>query len=221
MAARSLVLAVLLLAPAVAAAAATGTATYRGEINADNNRRFFDDVDGRPVRRLVIDSPGGGVRAGIELGRWVFRNGIDVEVAHRCFSSCANYVFPAGRGKRLRRGAVVAWHGNYHHLQATGLWRDDIEPRMDRTGEDRATAAAAVRRQVEELVAMERGFFRSIGVDQHLCWIGKLPPHSVPDYFTMPVDDMARFGVGGVVAQGDYRRIELDRFPVDIRWLDL
>jgi hypothetical protein len=180
------------------------TAVYRGEINAETNQRFFAQVAGTTPRRLVVDSPGGEVEAGIVLGRWVFEQGADLVVEGECLSSCANYVFTAARRKTVRPGAVVAWHGNYHHLEATGLWRDDVAARRARTGEPEATAEQAVRAQVERLVALERAFFATIGVDERLCWVGKRPPHEVPNYFTLSAEDMARFGVFGVSLPEDY-----------------
>jgi hypothetical protein len=181
-----------------------GSIHYRGELSAETNRRFFAELPRHTPTQLVIDSEGGEVKAGIALGRWVFRHGIDVIVEGRCLSSCANYVFTAGRAKIIRPDSVVAWHGNYQHLETTGGWRDDIPARMARTGEDRATAKHRVRAQMRELVALERDFFRAIGVDQHLCWVGKLPPFEAPDYYTMSPADMARFGVSRVYAPRDY-----------------
>jgi hypothetical protein len=194
----------LLLCATCMPALAGNAVTYRGEISAENNRRFFAGLPRHTPAQLVIDSPGGEVQAGIELGRWVHRHRLDVVVEGQCLSSCANYVFTAGRDKIIRPGGVVAWHGNYRHLEATGGWRDDIPARMARTGEDRATAKRRVRAHMRRLVALERDFFRAIGVDQHLCWIGKQPPFNAPDYYTLSARDMARFGVTGVVAPADY-----------------
>jgi hypothetical protein len=38
--------------------------------------------------------------------------GVAVEVDVMCFSSCADYVFPAGRARAIRSDAFVGWHGN-------------------------------------------------------------------------------------------------------------
>jgi hypothetical protein len=201
--------------------AASDTAYYRGEINSHNNVRFFNSSENKKIQRLIINSPGGEVVAGIELGRWVFRNAVDVVVEHQCLSSCANYVFPSGRHKTIRRHAVVAWHGNYHHLQATGLWLDDIESRMARTGEDRETARVKVKQQMQDLVIRERDFFREIGVDQRLCWVGKMPPYSSPDYFTMSANDMLYYGVHSVTIEGDLLDLGPTGIAVDIDWISL
>lgn len=200
---------------------ASGVASYFGEISAQHNRRFLDSVAGRRVTRLVVDSEGGEVAAGIALGLWVFEHRVDVEVSGVCLSSCANYVFPAGRRKFIRPGAVVAWHGNYRHLEETGLWEDEVPLRMRRYGEDLESARRRVHAQVEQLVALEREFFDRIGVDEYLCWVGKMPPHEVPNYYFLSRADMARFGLTGLHTPDGYVDTELSGLPYDIVYLDL
>lgn len=194
----------ILFLPARAAAAPEPVALYRGPIDAERNAAFFRDVAGRAVERLRITSSGGSVEAGIALARWVHRNNLDVVVDDHCLSSCANYVFPAGARKVIRPGAVVAWHGSYRHLVETGLWRDDVAYRMEAHGEDRATARRRARAEAERLAALEDAFFAEIGVDPRLCWFAKVAPYHVPDYYTLSVDGMARFGVTGVEAPDGY-----------------
>ena len=181
------------------------TATYTGSIEADLNRSLFQQIAGKNITRLVITSDGGDVVAGIALGQWVFDNGIDIEVRDYCLSSCANYVFTAGRNKVIHPGAVVAWHGNYNHLLQTGLWQDDIDYRMQQTGEDRATATQYARELATRLADMERAFFAHIGVDEYICWAGKMPPFNARDYYFLGHEDMVRFGVGNVQLPVNYR----------------
>lgn len=200
---------------------AADVAVYAGEIDAGRNARLFGRYADREFDRLVIDSGGGSVEAGIALGRWVHRHGLDVEVRVRCLSSCANYVFTAGRRKIIRPGAVVAWHGNYRHLLETGLWTDEAEWRMREHGEDEDTARREARALVERLVRLEDAFFREIGVDGYVCWVGKMPPHAVPNYYFLSVEDMARFGIDAVEAPADYPRTDVSGLGVDIRYLDL
>ena len=194
---------------------------YSGSITAENNQLLFKTVKQRDINRLVITSSGGEVVAGIALGTWVAEHGIDIEVPAYCLSSCANYVFPAADTKSIAPGAVVAWHGNYHHLQQTGLWRDEIATRMLRHDEDAATAEARVREQVDRLAGLEEDFFTRIGIDEYLCWIGKMPPYSVPNYYFLSANDMARFGVSGVKTPPDYKQTDVSGFDVDIRYIKL
>ena len=117
-----------------------GTAYYSGPISAELNNRFFEAVQGKAVKRLIITSGGGEVETAIALGLWVSDHSLNIEVPEYCLSSCANYVFPAGHHKTIGAGVIVAWHGNYNHLKQTGLWQDDIAARMERYGEDAATS---------------------------------------------------------------------------------
>lgn len=211
----------LLIALLTTTSAVAETASYRGEIDPEANRAFFEDVADRPVTALTITSTGGFVEAAINLGRWVHRNGVDVVVGSHCLSACANYVFPAGRRKVIRPGAVVAWHGSYRHLVETGLWRDDAAARMARYGEDEATALARARIEAKRLAALEDRFFADIGVDGYLAWVGKMPPHQVTDYYTLSVADMARFGVTAVEAPAGYPPADLSQVDAQITPIDL
>jgi hypothetical protein len=202
-------------------AAGDATAVYRGAISAENNAGFFARVAGQPVRLLLIDSIGGDVAAAIDLADWVHARQLDIAVTGVCLSSCANYVFPAARQKEIRPGAVVAWHGNYHHLAHTGLWRDDVVLRMQRDGEDRETATRYVQSQVARLVALERDFFARIGVDEQVCWIGKQPPYNVADYYFLSAADMARFGISRVQVPAGYTTMDLGGFDASIVYLKL
>ena len=202
-------------------AAAEGTATYRGDISLQHNRDFFRRVQDQKIQRLIITSSGGEVLAGIELGHWVYRQQLTLEVRDYCFSSCANYVFTAAADKIIRPGAIVAWHGNYHHLYQTGLWRDEIPLRMQRYGESRAEARQKVLQQVTQLVKSEKEFFAAIGVDQYLCWIGKMPPYSVENYYFLSPADMIRFGVNNVQVPENYPVTDTTKFDVSIKYLSL
>lgn len=197
------------------------TAVYSGELSAVRTAEFFERYNNRSVSRLEINSSGGEVEAGIQLGLWVHARRLDVVVKGVCLSSCANYVFTAGRHKRVMPGSVVAWHGNYHHLDKTGLWRDDVDLRMRRDGEDKAIATANVRKQVDKLVALEQQFFARVGVDEFLCWVGKSAPHHVPDYYTLSAADMARFGVQLVSLPVGYADTDFDKLDWDIRYIRL
>ena len=198
-----------------------GAAYYSGPISAGLNQQFFTAVKGHSIERLIITSSGGEVAAGIALGLWIFEQRLDIEVPDYCLSSCANYVFPAGQHKSIAAGAIVAWHGNYNHLKQTGLWRDDIAGRMERNDEDAATAEAHVREEVEQLAQLERDFFARIGVDEYLCWIGKLPPYNVPNYYFLSRQDMARFGVTHVLTPPGYENTDVAGFSDHIMFIAL
>lgn len=199
----------------------TNTATYVSEISKENNATFFSSIKNRTIKKLRVNSSGGEVEAAIKLARWIYNNKVDIEVIEYCLSSCANYLFTAAFHKTILPGAIVAWHGNYHHLKQTGLWRDDIKTRMKRTGENREQARANVLQQVNHLVKLEQAFFEEIGIDGKICWIGKIPPYNVINYYFLSVSDMHRFGVRNVTLVKDYEKTNVKKFIEHIVYLKL
>ena len=89
------------------------TVYYNGNIERSGYEDFLSAVQSRdtPVTKLVITSDGGPTDIGKLFGLWVHENNIDVQVRELCFSSCANYVFTAGRNKYIEENALVGWHG--------------------------------------------------------------------------------------------------------------
>lgn len=197
------------------------SATYDYDISKENNTRFFSSIKNRKINKLRVNSSGGEVDAAITLARWIHHNKIDIEVMEYCLSSCANYLFPAANHKHILPGAIVAWHGNYHHLKETGLWKDDIATRMKRTGESRVRAETHLLQQVNHLVKQEQAFFKTIGVDEKICWVGKIPPYNVINYYFLSVSDMRRFGVENVTASMDYEKTNVKVFNEHIIYLKL
>lgn len=197
------------------------TATYFYEINEENNAKYFSSIKNREIKKLRVNSSGGGVEAAIKLARWIYINKVDIEVVEYCLSSCANYLFTAAFHKIILPGAIVAWHGNYHHLKQTGLWKDDILVRMKRTGENREKARMHILQQVNHLIELEQSFFKEIGVDEKICWIGKMPLYSVRNYYFLSVSDMNRFGAKNITLIKDYEKTNVKNFIEHIVYLKL
>ena len=158
---------------------------FKGRIDGASASRFLELLREPGVARLVITSHGGLVDAALDMAEAIAERGLDVEVPQACLSSCANYVFPAGRRKRLGHARAVGWHGNMAHvihLQETGQGRW-TEPQMQ---------------EARRLAAREQAFFQRIGVDGFVCWFGKIAPHDVDEFYALTTKDMARFGIRDV-----------------------
>lgn len=76
------------------------------------------------ISTLVINSRGGDIVPGMKLGELVFDKKWNVQVQDYCFSSCANYIFPAGKTKYISKFSQLGWHGG-----ATQQFNDDIVPK--------------------------------------------------------------------------------------------
>jgi len=185
-----------------------GSIIYRGSISPESNDRLFqlaESVEVAPVT-LIITSKGGETMAGIELGRWVFRNGLDVVVTEYCLSSCANYVFPAGNMKTLEPSAALAWHGGSMQSE----WGDPCS-RMPNSAIERGFRCADIeklqREKLKEFRAAEESFYAEIGVDQRVTVLGQLPEYdcrgraaSLGWYYS--IDDMRRLGIENIHIRG-------------------
>ena len=82
---------------------------YEGPISAKNNERaitLYEAAVDKPST-LVITSGGGNVDLGMDLGEFILEHDLDVKVNTFCFSSCANYVFTAGKNKWLGENAIL------------------------------------------------------------------------------------------------------------------
>jgi hypothetical protein len=174
-----------------------GQLEYIGSVDSDANQRLFalyEKLAKKPTT-LSIRSLGGDTNPGMELGAWVHAHKLNVRVMEFCFSSCANYVFPAAVKKTVSNFAMVGHHGGPggplqieldDALTAAQrkLLLDDIEKRRVQSG----------RREAE--------FYKTIGVRTDLSTLGQGDQYKPyydkhPDAlgWTYSLDDFTRLGV--------------------------
>ena len=161
---------------------------FRGSIDREGAREFLRLSADPAVLRLVIRSQGGLVDAALDMAEAVHDRGLDVEVDGACLSSCANYVFPAGRRKLLSGPGAVGWHGNMAHVlyraqRGEGQWSEELMA------------------QARTLARREQDFFGRIGVDGFVCWFGKIQPYAEADFYALSPQDMGRFGIRDVAVR--------------------
>ena len=139
------------------------------------------------VTRLRITSTGGEIGLGMDLAEIVLDHGLDVEIGDHCLSSCANYVFPAGRQKILGPHSLLGWHGG----ATQEMEIDDPE------------AAAALRDYIARMIPRETAFFHRIGVAQELTTYGQRPEfadHAGCIGWTYSRATMQALGITGIEA---------------------
>jgi hypothetical protein len=73
-----------------------------------------------PKKTVVFEQAGGGDGiTALALGILIHRHNWDVEVADICASSCANFMFPAGKTKYLHQNALLLFHGGPYQENMT------------------------------------------------------------------------------------------------------
>lgn len=139
------------------------TVALTGNIDHDSLFRFKRVFDDR-VWTAVLNSGGGLAHEALQIGMILKEAGVDVVVDGVCLSSCANYLFTAGRNKTIRNG-VVGFHGNVRALTAQGGSQAATQNLLRTMGR---AERAAYRAELEQTVAWERRFFADLGIDQAL-----------------------------------------------------
>jgi hypothetical protein len=158
------------------------------------------------LTHFVVDSVGGDVEAGMEIGDLIHERGLNVRVSGQvCLSSCANYVFLSGRTKIIDDGALVLWHGSMIQedlmtdLDVSGIESELGRPmsRRERRSFDRFAAQwyARVRERQET-------FYARRGIDPVITVVGQRVGCDCD--WTLSAADMARYGVKDVFAPADY-----------------
>ena len=86
---------------------------FEGKINSQNIAKFEKafHASNDKITTLIINSPGGEVFAGMQLGKLVNKYKLDVVVKGICGSTCANYVITASPNVIVNKGALIGWHG--------------------------------------------------------------------------------------------------------------
>jgi hypothetical protein len=175
------------------------TVRYSGYLTSKANAeaaRLLRETPG--ARVLEITSPGGEIGLGIDLAAEVLRHGLDVHVLKGgCHSSCANYVFVAGRAKRIAPGALVLWHGSA--IQA------DFVALMEGPGEGLSPTESHRRARLLQERKRQEILYQALGVDERVTIFG----HDVACrcVWALSVEDMAAFGIRDVTAEESYPRI--------------
>lgn len=192
--------------------------TYDDLLRAVGSRQ--DSID-----TIQVKSVGGNVQEAIKIGIWVFDNKLDVVVDEVCFSSCADYIFPAGMNKTIKTDAIVGWHGGaqqYGHI-ASGLGitvekllGDYYDYEIQLTGEtasaeDRQAYIDYILQGLPAEIAAEQAFLAKVGLNLEALLYGILPDRFEEYYlnspidtqgWTFPIQDMASIGFDNVTYEG-------------------
>ncbi len=197
------------------------TLTYTGNFSKASSAAFDAAVAGLrrgQVTRLVISSGGGDTVAGRHVGRWVRDMALVVEVDVICFSSCADYVFPAGRARVIRADAFVGWHGNERQFEVLAARRGvsladelgraippDLAPAQRTAFLQEFLRSMAVTRPDEDAFYAQLGLRDAFAV----CAVGDLleqrPGYAGQIGWSFSLADMARLGLADTVYLGDGR----------------
>jgi len=153
------------------------TIKFSGETSIDNAELFKKllSKSSDTIDTLVIDSTGGDVFGGLQIGRLVNQHGLKVIVPNYCASSCANYIATASDNVTIEKGALLGWHGGatqpfYSTLTINRSWFAKIQLFFSDVNEDNSMSNVIKKWQDEEEI-----FFDRVGVNQAVTILGMMP----------------------------------------------
>jgi hypothetical protein len=133
----------------------------------------------QPITTLEITSMGGDIEAAIDLGEFIFNHKLSIYIPELCLSSCANYLFTAGKEKIITPNTVLGWHG--------GALQKNLRSDSNLT-----------ERQLLHLQQIEKEFFQLIKVDQRICTLGQEPPYNIEGFWDYNLTDLEIFNLSRV-----------------------
>ncbi|CAM3458794.1 hypothetical protein [Shewanella pealeana] len=177
------------------------TIYYEGALTEDANQAAFLLFEEHTdlIKWISIKSKGGEVNNGMDLGEFIFKHNIGVEVIDYCISSCANYVFSSSITHRISNHAVIGFHGG-----TTGMLEATKEYLKSLPEASQSSARASFEQYIAATTLREKHFFNVIGVDQEITYLGQNPNyqkvHQAEDYvgWYYSLEDLAKFGVRNI-----------------------
>jgi hypothetical protein len=139
-----------------------------GVINPGAAREFKAVIDHGPaIDTVIVDSPGGDVSSAVDIANLIHRRKLNIVVDGRCFSACANYLFPAGHSKSLRPQSFLGIHNRTYNYVDDGVARHAVQ-RPEIHGALNKSQLTRVTGHFAELAKKESAFFATINMSTNL-----------------------------------------------------
>lgn len=181
---------------------------YVGWLTSEANAKVFSLYEEEKVKPTILNitSTGGDIEVGMQLGEWLVEKQMHIKVEDYCFSSCANYIFPAGVNKYLGSKAIFGFHGGAHsetfidvnHESTINSFPEDQRETVRKTLEE------AVRVHFKENRKREVKFYKKIGVSRSISILGQ--EHQYQRYsgdlyngWYYSLEDLGKLGVKNVI----------------------
>lgn len=137
---------------------------YRREIQDDSAEIFVDRLSRMPPDRpvyIVLHSGGGEVKSGIDMANAILDRQATTIVDGVCASSCANYVFVAGKKRIVNEASLLLYHGG---ITETNYERWVAEIAQDVSIENKEEVLASLRQTIDSDIARQQTFLARAGV---------------------------------------------------------
>ena len=193
---------------------------FNGLITPESVEKFISDHPSGSIKKLIINSAGGDMRAGLRFGNWVRENNLDVQVRLQCASACSNFVFLAANKKIIEPRSLVTWHGNIEQKNLRELQSKYAKLLL----KEHQTPGSLLSEElmflesnkkkfdsIAELRELQGRFHDDVQVNEYIARLGQEPINYGIDSWTATVKVMEKFGIYNVEAPTGYGTLEYMR----------
>jgi hypothetical protein len=176
---------------------------FFGLLNPEVTKAVTPHIVSGKYKTLRITSPGGDVLSAMDFGALVYDYGLNVTVDKECQSSCANYIFPAGKSKTIESDSLIVWHGDARQRDFLEKLKT-LESKAKAIGMNKMSSVEQSElKHFRHMIEKQDVFYKKIGIDGSIARIGQEIDLPVQQW-AMPAETMAAFGISNIDAPPDY-----------------
>ncbi len=201
------------------------------EKNFQQLQKLYNSSQVKP-QEIVVTSDQGDFTSGIQMGLWIAAKNLTITVPDHCTSICANFIFVAGRNKKLGQHGMVIWRGGVYQrsiakqiqqiadnnsvlTRLQWILGNDIKCHPEETRED---CIERFNLLFSYLRFAETFYYHSLNLDANLPYYGQLPrnrrnidPINYQGFYYTP-EDMKKMGVNALHIENEIWQPESNSF---------
>ena len=159
------------------------------------------------VGLLIFNSPGGEAGIAMKFAKWIIEHDLEIEIDRYCLSSCANYIFPAGKIKYLNEWSVIGWHGGALQFKKTPIELNDIRTVLSFS--NNCDFSKLPKNNIlifESKIKSECVFYKSLSINPIITMYGQtlndIFYQKNVDFWSYSLDAMEFLGINEIVVKG-------------------
>lgn len=169
---------------------------FNGKIEKGALKKIIHEFNSSQFKiiKFSISSWGGDTSEGLRIANFIMDHDLAVEVRGDCFSSCANYIFPAGSEKILHEDSILGWHGGA--FSPPEFFSYTVDGKELKLAEKRKRMKEEI--FFKEWRSMESAFFKRVGTSYMLPVCGQLQKLSPYLVYYYSAKDLKKFGIANI-----------------------
>lgn len=194
---------------------------YVGHLSKEYNEKFTSlyNLNKSKVNEIDMNSGGGDVDLGMDLGDFIYKNKLNITIPDYCFSSCANYVFTSGNIKKINNYTLIGYHGGAYSFNPD-MYLENKRQELGRnlTILETNKYKKKYTKKIEGMKKRQDIFYTKRNINKHIPALGDNAFPTIPyDMVYYSLKDFSKLGVNGIKVIGDREWSPKDRGNVIVK----